>query len=61
MEPTLYSLVLGPRGGEESSFDRALAANVVDARSCALMRDSHGEAMAHQEINKLLDLREKGI
>ncbi|MET9097404.1 hypothetical protein ABZX72_35620 [Streptomyces cyaneofuscatus] len=56
MEPSLYELVNGPVESQ-GIFDRALTANVADARDCALRGDSQGETFAHLTIDKLLDLR----
>ncbi|MEU8672963.1 hypothetical protein AB0C71_39445 [Streptomyces anulatus] len=57
MNLSLFELVNGPAESRGSTIDRALTANVADARECALRGDSQGETFAHHAINKLLDLR----
>jgi hypothetical protein len=57
--PSLYEIVYGPRDDRGASIDRALVANVVLARECALLGDTAGEADYHAAINELLDLRER--
>lgn len=59
---TLLEIVYGPRA-DDTDFPtllaRALEANVVLARTCALNGDPVNEAIYHQWINNLLDLWER--